>query len=146
MAAKNYFQDMEQRFGGGDEYWVTAQTPQDIQRSAHKRIFREMVNGAYDYEKVGKYFQDPKILENITVAALNDLQTYELYYNAVGLYKYYYPAYDNIGWEFTHITNLRYIFSVIYNKLCELKATNNVGVLFDIPMLLGPYKSDINNM
>jgi hypothetical protein len=146
MGRNNYFQEMEQRFGGGDEYWVTAQTPNDIQKSARKRIFKEMVNGIYDYEKVGKYFKDPKILENITVAAFNELQTYALLYNAVGYYKTIYPDYPNIGLEFTHITNIYYIYNVIYNKLLELRATNNLGVLFDIPMLLGPYRNDINNI
>lgn len=145
MARTNYFQDMENRYNNNEENWIVSQTPQDIQKSARKRIFREMVNGGYDYEKYGKYFLNPKILENITVAASNEMATYALLYNAVGYYRQVYPNYPNIGIEFTHINNMYYIYSVIYNKLIALKNTENIGILVDIPALLYPYRNDINN-
>lgn len=145
MAKNNYFKDMEQRYNNNGDNWIAGQTPQDIQKSARKRIFREMVNGAYDYEKVGKYFLDPKILENITLAASNEIDTYTLLYNAVGYYRQACPGYPNIGLELSHITNMLYIYSVIYNKLVQLKGTQNIAVLIDIAPMLYPYRNDINN-
>lgn len=145
MAKNNYFQDMEQRYNNNGDSWIVGQTPQDIQKSARKRIFREMVNGIYDYEKVGKYFLDPKILENITLAASNEMQTYTLLYNAVGYYRQAFPSYPNIGLELSHITNMLYIYTVIYNKLVQLKGTQNIAVLIDVAPMLYPYRNDINN-
>ena len=114
MAKQNYFQDMEQRYQGNENAWINVITPQDIQKSAVKRIFREMVNGAYDYEKYGNYFLDSRFLENLIVAANNKLEYYTLLNNAVSMYRGYYPMYPNIGAHFSHLQNLYYIYSTIY--------------------------------
>jgi hypothetical protein len=146
MAKTNYFQDMEQRYqSNGDESWINLITPQDIQKSAIKRIFREMVNGGFDYEKYGKYFLDYRFLENLIIAANNKLEYYTLLNNAVSMYRGSYPMYPNVGYYSTHIQNLYYIYSMIYNKLIGVRMSGNISGLIEISPVLIPYRSDINN-
>lgn len=144
MAKSNYFSDMENRYQG-DEVWINVISPQDIQKSAVKRIFREMVNGGYDYEKYGVYFMDSRFIENLIVAASNKSEYYTLLNNSVGMYRNYYPAYPNIGSHFTHVQNLNYIYSVIYYKLLEVRNTQNIAPLLEISPILYTYRNDINN-
>ena len=145
MAKLNYFQDMEQRYQGNENAWINVITPQDIQKSAVKRIFREMVNGGYDYEKYGQYFLDARFLENLIVAANNKLEYYTLLNNAVSMYRGVYPMYPNIGAHSTHIQNLCYIYSMVYYKLLEVKSSLNISPLIEISPVLYPYRLDINN-
>ena len=146
MAKTNYFQDMEQRYqSNGNESWLNLISPLDIQKSAVKRIFREMVNGGYDYEKFGKYFLDYRFLENLIIAANNKLEYYTLLNNAISVYRAAYPMHPNIGFYASHVQNLFYIYSMIYNKLVEVKGTTNISPLVEISPVLYPYRNDINN-
>lgn len=145
MAKTNYFQDMEQRYQGNENAWINVITPQDIQKSAIKRIFREMVNGGYDYEKYGQYFLDSRFLENLIVAASNKVEYYTLLNNAVLMYRNACPIYPNIGSHFTHIQNLYYIYSTIYYKLLDVRNSMNISPLIEVSPILYPYRLDINN-
>ena len=144
MAKTNYFQDMKNRYQG-NEKWLNLITAQDIQKSAVKRIFKEMINGAYDYGKDGKYFLDSRFLENLIVAAGAKLEYYTLLSNAVNVYKGYYPTYPNVGAHLTHIQNLQYIYYTIYNKLEAVKFSYNVSPLVDVSPMTFNYRNDINN-
>lgn len=145
MAKNNYFQDMEQRYQGNEEAWINLVTPQNIQRDAIKRIFKEMVNGGYDYEKYGRYFLDSRFLENLIVAAGTKLEYYTLLSNAVSMFRGYSPTYPNIGAHLTHVQNLNYIYSVLYNKLLEVRSTYNIAALVEVSPLTYSYRTDINN-
>lgn len=145
MAKINYFQDMENRYQGNEESWINVISPQDIQKSAIKRIFREMVNGGIDYEVQGKYFLDARFLENLIIAANNKVEYYTLLNNSVSMYRVSYPMYPNIGAHFTHLQNLNYIYSVLYYKLLEVKNSINIAPLVEISPMLFPYRNDINN-
>lgn len=143
MAKTNYFQDMENRYQCED--WLNMISPQEIQKSAVKRIFREMVNGGYDYEKYGKYFTDTRFVENLIIAAGSKMEYYTLINNAVSMYRLSFPAYTNIGPHLSHIQNLNYIYNVLYNKLVEVRNTYNISVLVEISPILGRCRNDINN-
>lgn len=145
MAKNNYFQDMENRYQGNEEGWINLITPQNIQRDAVRRIFKEMVNGGYDYEKYGQYFTDSRFLENLIVAAGTKLEYYTLLSNAVSMFRGYSPAYPNIGAHLTHIQNLNYIYNILYNKLLEVRNTYNIAALVEISPLTFSYRNDINN-
>ena len=144
MAKTNYFQDMKNRYQGNED-WVNLVTAQDIQKSAVKRIFKEMVNGAYDYGKVGNYFLDSRFLENLIVAAGAKLEYYTLLNNAVYMYKEYNPGFPNLGAHMTHIMNLQYTYSIIYQALENVKYTYNVSALIDIGKYTYNCRNDINN-
>jgi hypothetical protein len=146
MAKINYFQDMEQRYqSNGNESWLNLIKPADIQKSAVKRIFREMINGEYDYEKFGKYFLDYRFLENLIIAANNKVEYYTLLNNAISVYRVNYPTHPNIGFYSSHLQNLFYIYYTIYNKLVEVKGSSNISPLIEIAPILYPYRNDINN-
>lgn len=144
MARTNYFQDMKNKYQGNED-WINLVSTQDIQKSAVKRIFKEMVNGAYDYGKEGNYFLDSRFLENLIIAAGAKLEYYTLLSNAVMMYKECCPAYPNLGAHFTHIQNLQYIYGTIYNKLMNVKFAYNVSPLIDISPATYNYRNDINN-
>ena len=144
MAKSNYFQDMKNKYQGNEE-WINLISAQDIQKSAVKRIFKEMVNGAYDYGKDGQYFLDSRFLENLIVAAGAKLEYYTLLSNAVNMFKEYSPTYPNLGAHITHIQNLQYIYYTIYYKLENVKYAYNVSPLIDISPATYSYRNDINN-
>jgi hypothetical protein len=104
-----------------------------------------MVNGAYDYEKYGKYFLDARFIENLIIAAENRLGYYTLINNAVSMYRGYFPTFPNIGAHFTHVQNLCYIYSIIYSRLIEVRETFNISALVEISPLTYAYRNDINN-
>ena len=136
MAKKCYFDTMKDQYG---ENWIVNLRPDDIQRSSG-RIFKEMVKGTIDYEKVGMYFLDGKILDNLIIAANNQLEINTLLYNAVTFFQSYYPSYPNIGTQITHLYSLCYIYNTIHEKLKMVKYYENIGYLADISSLLNQYR------
>lgn len=141
MANKNnYITNMIRQFG---ENWIVALKPEDIQRSG-KRIFKEIVKGQYDYEQTGKYFLDGKFLDNLIIAASNELEINTLYYNAITFYMQYNPQIPNISVQQTHLQILCYIYNMIYTRLCTVKETGNIGCMHDISAFLYSYRNHLN--
>ncbi len=139
MAKKCYFDTMKDQYG---ENWIVNLRPDDIQRSS-SRIFKEMIKGVIDYEKVGMYFLDGKILDNLIIAANNQLEINTLLYNAVTFYQSYYPSYPNIGPEIYHLQCLCYIYNLIHERLKMVKYYENIGYLADIASLLSTYRNHL---
>ena len=98
----NFITNMMKQFG---ENWIVALKPEDIQRSG-KRIFKEMVRGNYDYQKIGNYFLDGKFLDNLIIAASNELEINTLYLNAVSFYRDSFPQIPNIGVHVNHLQSI----------------------------------------
>ena len=140
MAKLNYIQNMIKTFG---ENWIVALKPEDIQR-AGKRIFKEMVKNQINYEEVGTYFLDAKFLDNLIIAASNELESNTLYYNAVTFYARYVPATPNINVAVNHLQALCYIYNIILTKLQTVKYTSNIGCLADTSALLYSYRNHLN--
>ena len=136
----NYFSDMIRRFG---ENWIVAVRPEDIQRSA-KRIFKELVKGQINHETHGKYFLDQKFIDNLIIAARNELEINILYFNALNFYFSYFPAVPNLSQEVKHMQVLCDIYNVIYSKLGILKQTGNIGVLLEISTLCYSNRAHLN--
>lgn len=140
MAKKCYFDTMKDQYG---DNWVVNLRPDDIQR-ASGRIFKEMAKGSIDYEKYGTYFLDGKILDNLIIAASNQLEVNTLLYNAVLFYQSYYPTYPNIGPELYHLQVMCYYYNLIHEKLKMVKYYENIGYLADTASLLSTYRNHIN--
>ena len=76
MAKNNsYIQMMMNQ--NGDE-WILALRPEDIQRST-RRIVKDMVRGTIDYQTQGKFFLDPKFMENLIIGVSNELEINSFY-------------------------------------------------------------------
>lgn len=132
----NYFTNIINRFNG-DEDFVWRLKPEQIQKSAKDRIFREMIRGQIDYSLYGKYYLDTKFMENLIVAAKDELNNNIIIYNALNYEDLNIPGIPEVIAMKYRYNCLVYIYQVIVNKLEQCKFTGNVGVLNDIQYILG---------
>lgn len=136
----SYIQMMENQRG---ENWLVTLRPEDIQNSA-KRIVKDMVRGNIDYEKHGWVFLDSKFMENLFIAVSNELEINTLNYNACSFYYSYYPDTPNLGTHILHLERYGYIYTVIRDKLYNVRMTNNIGYLTDISGMLFNERNHLN--
>lgn len=133
MAKNNsYIQMMYNQ--NGDE-WINALRPEDIQRST-KRIVKDMVRGSIDYQQHGKFFLDPKFMENLIIGVSNELEINVLNYNACVFQFQYYPNIPNMQAHINHLQKVCNIYNQILARLMSVKSTGNVGYMTDITALL----------
>lgn len=138
MAVKNYFTFMEERYNSQD--FVHYLKPDQIQKYAKNRIFYEMFRGDIDYSKYGHYYIDPKFLENIIVAAQDELINNTTIYNALVVYDNAYPGDQNVIKLRIRYNSLAYVYNVLVQKLVNVKVTGNIGFITDIQYVLASYK------
>lgn len=137
----NYFTSSIKRYGTDD--FILMLKPEDIQRSAKERIFREMVRGKIDYTEFGQYFLQPNFLANLIIACDNELTNNVVISNALELYDLTYPGHIEVIHNRTKHTNLVYIYSTLLERLRSVELTGNVGLLTDIQYVLNGVKSYI---
>lgn len=142
MAAyNNWFTTMRSRYNG-DENFITALRPEQIQRDAKNRIFREMARGQIDYIKEIKYFKDPKFLDNLIVIADELTRESTLLYNSLTLYDQMYPGDVNIRNLSRKYSEHQFIYGTILTKLQQMKFYDNIGVFSDLAAIIcGRYKN-----
>ena len=128
----SYIKQMEDQRG---ENWIISLRPEEIQNSS-KRIVKDMVKGAINYDTMGYAFQDPKFLENLFLGVSNELEINTLYYNACLLYQQNYPVYPNISNIIAHLEKVLNIYNNIYARLNMVRGTGNIGYLVDISAML----------
>ena len=143
MARKNYTNYIQNMVSQHGENWIIALKPEDIQRSA-KRIFREMIRGQIDYQRDGKYFLDLKFLDNLIIAADNELEVNTLYFNSVFLYRQFYPNDPLAGPQISHLYALCNVYKTLHDKLSLVKHTSNIGWMADISTVLFNYRNHLN--
>lgn|SRR5574344_480075 len=134
----NYFTNMIRRYNRED--FIAQMKPEQIQRSAKERIFREMVRGQIDYAKLGQYYLDPKFLENLLIAADNELKNNIACATALSFYDLAYPGDTLIIHNKTKFENLSFVYNCILQRLQSLKETGNVGCLTDLQFVLANFK------
>lgn len=124
------------------EDWINCIKPEDIQRS-YKKIVKDMVKGIIDYEKHGKYFLDPKFLENLYIAVSSELEINRM--NCVSCEFYYstFPNTPNIGVHIHNLKHIIYVYEMICYKLDVVRNTGDIGVLTDTSGLLFQYRNYI---
>lgn len=135
----NYFQMMINQHG---EDWVAAVRPEDIQRSS-KKIVKDMIRGNIEYEKYGKYFLDPKFIENLYIALNNELEINVMNNTACKFYYSYFPQTPNIGVHIQNLDNVIYVYNTIVQKLDYVRSSGNIGYLTDISGMLFNYRNYI---
>lgn len=136
----NYLKQMEDQRG---EAWIVSLKPEEIQQNA-KRITKDMVKGAIDYNRYGYAFLDSKFLENLFIGVSNELEINTLYYNASVYYQQAFPTYPNISAAIAHLEKILYIYNTIYERLNCVRATGNIGYLADIAPLLYNERNHLN--
>lgn len=137
----NYFTSSIKHYGRDD--FIVLLKPEEIQRSAKDRIFREMVRGRIDYVQFGQYFLDSKFLSNLIVAADNELTNNVVISQALEFYDLNFPGHLEVIHNKTKHENLVVIYRVILERLRQLEVSGNVGVLTDIQYVLNGIKQYI---
>lgn len=135
----NYFTAMNLKFKRSD--FVFYLKPEQIQKSAKERIFKEMIQGKIDYSIFGMYFNDSKFLENLLIAAQDELINNSTIRDALGFYNMNYPGNQQVMNLLNRHDAWARIYSVFVDKLTSVKNTGNVGYLADIQYVLAPYKN-----
>ena len=138
MAQNNYFTTMIKKYNRND--FIIALKPKQIQRSAKERIFREMVKGQIDYAQLVSYYLDSKFLENLIIAADNELKNNIACESALSFYDLNFPGQSIIIHNKTKFSNLRIVFETILQRLDYLKMTGEIGCLTDIHIVLANFK------
>lgn len=135
----NYFTSMNMKYKTSD--FIYYLKPEQIQKSAKEKIFKEMVQGKIDYTIFGMYFNDSKFLENLLIAAQDELINNSTIRDALSLYVATYPGNQySVNLLGRHDVLTR-IYTVIFDKLNYVKNTGNVGYLADIQYVLAEFKN-----
>lgn len=134
----NYFTNMIQKYNGNADF-VLFLKPEQIQKSAKEKIFRDMVRGNIDYAQFGFYYQNSKFLENLIVAANDELINAQVISNALLFFDTYNPGDLNVARIRTKQQMLVNIFSCIYTRLMQVKMSGDIGFLTDIQYVLKDY-------
>ena len=80
---ENYF---EMNLKDHDENFINTRSPQDLQRDARKRIFKDMIFGNIDYETFGSYFTNPNFIDALITVANVEAQKHSVTASALGAY------------------------------------------------------------
>ena len=131
----NYFTNMISRFNGNENF-IIALKPAHIQRSAKERIFREMIKGQIDYTQFGNYFLDSKFLENLIIAADNELTNNSVISTALQFYDMNFPGDVNIRYNTLKYQNLVIIYQNLLYRLQMVKESGNIGYLTDFQYVI----------
>ena len=131
----NYFTNMISRFNGNENF-IIALKPEHIQRSAKERIFREMIKGQIDYTQFGNYFLDSKFLENLIIAADNELTNNSVISTALQFYDMNFPGDVNIRYNTLKYQNLVIIYQNLLYRLQMVKESGNIGYLTDFQYVI----------
>ena len=136
----SYFGAMKRKFPNVPNFiWYLK--PEQIQKSAKERIFKEMVRGNIDYSENGQYYQDTKFLENLIIAAQDELINNTIIRDSLRHFNYSFPGQMEVSKLLARYENLVYIMEVILNKLNETKFNGDIGPLTQIQYILGSYRN-----
>ena len=119
----SYFGAMKRKFQDDNIIWY--QKPEQIQKYAKERIFREMVRGNIDYAENGHYFLDLKFLDNLIQAAQDELINNTIIRDSLRYYNYCFPGQQPVQNQLARYENLVYVMNVIHTKLSEVKYIRN---------------------
>ena len=135
----NYFISAQRRFN--TDNFIPFVKPEQIQRSAKDRIFKEMVRGQIDYSQFGKYFLDSKFAENLLVAAQDELNNNAVVLEALRYQDLNFPGNPLVTKLIGQYSSLSHIYQVLYGKLSILRISGDIGILVDTAYILKPYKN-----
>ena len=137
----NYFTAMNLKYKRSD--FVFYLKPEQIQKSAKERIFKEMIQGRIDYTVFGFYFNDSKFLENLLIAAQDELINNSTIRDALVFLNQAYPGNQNVINLISRYDSLSRVYTVLTDKLNFVKSTGNVGYLSDIQYVLAAYRNTL---
>ena len=117
---ENYF---EMNLRDHDENFINTRSPQDLQRDAKKRIFKDMIYGNIDYELYGSYFTNPNFIEALITVAGVEEQKHTV--TSMALDQYYAATSNPVAFSLCiQHKNCAYVLGCIRYDLEQLKNNN----------------------
>ncbi len=142
MANNNQQNYIDQQIRNYGEEFITYLKPEQIQRNAKTRIFKEMIQGKFDYTVYGKYFADSKFFENLFVACYDELQNNTLIAMSLREFDLHHPGNQLTTILLGKYNSLVQVYTVLYNALYSMKFDNyNPGHLQGISAMLYNYRN-----
>ena len=138
----NYFTNLEKKYPDNPNP-IALLKPEQIQKSAKERIFREMVKGQIDYTIYGKYFEDSKFIGNLLIAANDELNNNSALREALSFYDRFNPNNPRMISLLNKHTCLEQIYGVLVDKLNMVSMYENIGYLTDISYILANFRNII---
>lgn len=136
----SYFGSMKRKYQDATNFiWYLK--PEQIQKAAKERIFKEMIRGQIDYGENGQYFQDPKFLDNLIIAARDELVNNTTIRDALRFTDMNIPGQANVIINLSRFEGLSVVYNEIYNRLVSLRFTGDVGQLADLQYKMGNYRN-----
>lgn len=137
----NYFTTMISRTGRKD--FIALLNPEKIQKAGRERIFREMARGQIDYTKYGEYYLDSKFIDNLIIAADNELRNNDICAKALEFYDINFPGNQLVIFNKERYEALAFIHGAILQRLQYVKVSGNVGYLTDLKYVVSKIKNYI---
>jgi len=142
---QNSYFDQGVQTGGQD--FIDHKTVQDLQRDAKKRIFKDLAYGNVSFEKYGCYFMDVRFMEQLIIAADEELRNHNIYCNALSLLDFTYPGEQYVIALKTKEARLVSAYAILQNSLRAVRDSGyNISALTCLASALGPYKYDLSNL
>lgn len=119
-----------------------------IQRDAKKRIFKDMAFGNINYEKYGIYFMDPRFIDNLIIAAEDEMTNHM--YKAQSLYMFDManPGIQKVIALQAFEARLWSAFTIIWQHMSYIKNTNysDISQLPNLTFAISQYAQDIASL
>lgn len=141
LNSNNFFSNIIKRYS--DESPFVHMKPDQIQKMAKERLFREMVKGQIDYSLYGKYFLDPKFIGNILIAANDELNNNSTLSMVLEYYDLCNPNDPRVTNLLIKHRSLVQIYGVIVDRLNQVSMYENPGYLTDISYILANFRNII---
>lgn len=139
----NYFEMNIQKKG---EDFLDSKSIDEIQRDAKKRIFQDMAFGNIDYEKYGRYFMEPRFLEQLIVTARDEMENHRVKYTALKEFDNAHPGDIRVVTICAVESRLVCAYETIYYYLKTVRDSGyNISCLTDLVAQIYQYRQDIVN-
>ena len=122
---ENYF---EMNLKDHDENFINNRSPQDLQKDARKRIFKDMIYGNVDYEVFGKFYTNPNFIDALITTASVEAQKHSI--TSLALEQYHRASCDPVAYAMSvKHKNCAYALDCIRYDL-EMLKQNNYDISF----------------
>ena len=148
--ANNYFSINIQKYG---ENFIAQKSPQDIQRDAKKKIFKDMVFGNIDYDTYGQYFTDANFLDNLITVAMIERAVHEVTGKALYDYSLNYNGNPEVPSDYIALATQKsvqhqhtsFVLGTLLGAFLTIKNTGmNISCLPSITTAVYPFKREFS--
>ena len=139
----SYFDMMVQKEG---EDFLDRKTADELVRDAKRRIFKDMAYGNIDYEKHGRYFMEPRFLDQLLCVAEDEANNHQKYWQALVMLDSTCPGDLRTVTLCSKENRLATVYGIIYTHLkCVKDMGYNISVLPNMTSQIYQFAQDLAN-